>query len=120
VLRMGEGGGTCFCIKPIGQYLSQFSLQTAAAPPTPVILPNGRNVIISEQRQLRSSEDETLNKPRKVYCSSNVNKPQYATMLLVLVFIVHLHYMFRPLIGGHLQVISDKIYSKVATLYVLR
>jgi hypothetical protein len=27
---------------------------------------------------------------------------------LVLVFIVHLHYMFRPLIGGHLQVICDK------------
>jgi hypothetical protein len=39
-------------------------------------------------------------------------------MFLVLVFIVHLHYMFRPLIGGHLQVIWDKIYSKVATVYV--
>jgi hypothetical protein len=35
--------------------------------------------------------------------SSTVNKPLYATMFLVLVFIVHLHYMFRPLIGGHLQ-----------------
>jgi hypothetical protein len=32
----------------------------------------------------------------------------------VLFFIVHLHYMFRPLIGGHLQVICDKIYCKVA------
>jgi hypothetical protein len=50
--------------------------------------------------------------------SSNVNKPPYATMFLVLVFIVHLHYMFLPLIGGHLQVICDKIYSKVATVYV--
>jgi hypothetical protein len=49
--------------------------------------------------------------------SSNVNKPPYATMFLVLVFIVHLHYMFRPLIGGHLQVRCDKIYSKVATVY---
>jgi hypothetical protein len=39
-------------------------------------------------------------------------------MFLVLVFIVHLHYMFRPLIGGHLQVICDKIYSTVATVYV--
>jgi hypothetical protein len=37
---------------------------------------------------------------------------------LVPIFIVHLHYMFRPLIGGHLQVICDKIYSKVATVYV--
>jgi hypothetical protein len=37
-------------------------------------------------------------------------------MFLVLVFIVHLHYMFRPLIGGHLQVICDKIYSKIATV----
>jgi hypothetical protein len=27
-------------------------------------------------------------------------------MFLVLVFIVHLHYMFRHLIGGHLQVIK--------------
>jgi hypothetical protein len=50
--------------------------------------------------------------------SSNVNKPPYETMFLVLVFIVHLHYMFRPLIGGHFQVICDKIYSKVATVYV--
>jgi hypothetical protein len=40
-------------------------------------------------------------------------------MFLVLVFIVHSHDMFRPLIGGHLQVICDKIYSKVATVYVL-
>jgi hypothetical protein len=48
--------------------------------------------------------------------SSNVNKPPYTTMFLVLVFIVRLHYIFRPLIGGHLQVICDKIYSKVATL----
>jgi hypothetical protein len=32
---------------------------------------------------------------------------------LVLVFIVHLHYMFRPLVGGHLQVICD-------TKYILR
>jgi hypothetical protein len=39
-------------------------------------------------------------------------------MFLVLVFIVHLHYMFRPLIGGHLQLICDKLYSKVATFYV--
>jgi hypothetical protein len=39
-------------------------------------------------------------------------------MFLVLVFIVHLHYMFRSLIGGHLQVICDKKYSKVATVYV--
>jgi hypothetical protein len=52
--------------------------------------------------------------------SSNVNKPPYATMFLVLVFIVHLHYMFRPLIGGHLQVICDKIYSKVATILCQR
>jgi hypothetical protein len=37
---------------------------------------------------------------------------------LVLVFIVHLHYMSRPLIGGHLQAIFDKIYSKVASVYV--
>jgi hypothetical protein len=37
-------------------------------------------------------------------------------MFLVPVFIVHLHYMFRPLIGGHLQVICDKMYSKVATV----
>jgi hypothetical protein len=50
--------------------------------------------------------------------SSNVNEPPYATVFLVLVFIVHLHNMFRPLIGGHLQVICDKIYSKVATVYV--
>jgi hypothetical protein len=34
------------------------------------------------------------------HVSSNVNKPPYATMFLVLVFIVHLHYMFRTLIGG--------------------
>jgi hypothetical protein len=36
----------------------------------------------------------------------------------VIVFIVHLHYMFRSLIVGHLQAICDKIYSKVATVYV--
>jgi hypothetical protein len=37
---------------------------------------------------------------------------------LVRVFIVHLHYIFRPLIGGHVQAICDKIYFKVATVYV--
>jgi hypothetical protein len=41
-------------------------------------------------------------------------------MFFVLIFIVHLHYMFWLLIGGHLQVICDKIYSKVATVYVNR
>jgi hypothetical protein len=51
---------------------------------------------------------------------SNVNKPPYATVFLVLVFIVRLHCMFRPLIGGHHQAICDKIYSKVATVYVQR
>jgi hypothetical protein len=53
----------------------------------------------------------------KQYFPSNVNKPQYATMFGAR-FYCAIHYMFRPLISGHLQVICDKIYSKVATVYV--
>jgi hypothetical protein len=49
---------------------------------------------------------------------SNVNKPSYTTMFLVLVFIVNSHYMFRPQIGGHLQVICDKINININGSYL--
>jgi hypothetical protein len=40
-------------------------------------------------------------------------------MFLVLVFIVHLHYMFRPQIGGHLQVICDNDINGSTLEYIL-
>jgi hypothetical protein len=45
---------------------------------------------------------------------SNVNKPLYATIFGAR-FYCALTLHVSALIGGHLQVLSDKIYSKVAT-----
>jgi hypothetical protein len=46
--------------------------------------------------------------------SSNVNIPQYATMFGARFYCALTLHVSAP-IGGHLQVLYDKIYSKVAT-----
>jgi hypothetical protein len=46
--------------------------------------------------------------------SSNVNKPPYATMFGARFYCALKLHVSAP-IGGHLQVLCDKIYSKVAT-----
>jgi hypothetical protein len=45
---------------------------------------------------------------------SNVNKPPYATMIGARFYCALTLHVSVP-IGGHLQVICDKIYSKIAT-----
>jgi hypothetical protein len=48
------------------------------------------------------------------YYSSNVNKPPYATMFGARFYCALTLHVSAP-IGGHLQVLCSKIYSKVAT-----
>jgi hypothetical protein len=48
------------------------------------------------------------------HLSSNVNKPPYVTMFGARFYCALTLHVSAP-IGGHLQVLCDKIYSKVAT-----
>jgi hypothetical protein len=50
--------------------------------------------------------------------SSNVNKPPYATLFGARFYCALTLHVSAP-IGGHLQVLCDKIYSKVATVFCL-